>query len=196
MEKKTTIRLANILPISEANGPGAHFTIWLQGCPLKCQGCFNPNMQNFDGGKEVLISDLIQQINDLWIANRIRGVTFTGGEPLTQISSLLELLLRIKNLGNIGTIVLTGYTPPELVVLPGFIELIPYIDVLIPGRYEQELKLQEGIRGSANKSLFFFSTFYNSDEFDTIPPIEVISHLNGEISVTGIAPDLLIDFTE
>lgn len=194
MVNNRTIKLANILPISEANGPGPHFTLWLQGCPLKCDGCFNPDMQNFDKGKDFLISDLAQQIEDLWIAGEIRGVTITGGEPLTQISSLLKLLKTIKNLGNIGTIVLTGYDPPELVSLAGFVELIPYIDVLIPGRYLQELKLQEGIRGSANKALLFFSTYYNSEEFEDIPSIEVISHANGEISVTGIAPELLSDF--
>ena len=41
---------AQIVPCTEAEGPGARFALWFQGCPLRCPGCCNPEMLPFEGG--------------------------------------------------------------------------------------------------------------------------------------------------
>lgn len=186
-----SLELASVIPISEANGPGPHFTIWVQGCPLKCQGCFNPQTHDPDGGYSRTISSLVQEIKVYWKQKKIRGVTVTGGEPVQQINSVTNLLKEIKSIGEIGTIVLTGYNQNELQSVSGFDRLRQYTDVFISGRFLHEKKLQKGIRGSTNKEILIYSTFYQKDEFDLIPPLEVITHSDGSISITGIKPEIL-----
>ncbi|MFX1515398.1 MAG: 4Fe-4S single cluster domain-containing protein [Promethearchaeota archaeon] len=186
-----SLRLANVIPISEANGPGPHYTIWVQGCSLNCPGCFNPHTHDPEGGYSRPIQDLFQEIVEYWTKRKIRGVTVTGGEPLQQITGVTDLLMKIKSVGKIGTIVLTGYNEQELHTLPGFDSLKQYLDVLITGRFLQEKKLQKEIRGSTNKKILFYSAFYQNHEFTVIPPVEVITHSDGTISITGIKPEIL-----
>jgi anaerobic ribonucleoside-triphosphate reductase activating protein len=189
------LRLAGIIPISEANGPGPHYTIWVQGCSLKCPECFNPQTHDPSGGYLRSISSLVQEIGRYWTHQKIRGVTITGGEPLQQISSITSLLEQIKAVGEIGTIVLTGYNENELHSIPGFDHLRQFVDILIAGRFLQRKRLQKGIRGSTNKKLLFYSSFYQNHEFDAIPPIEVITHSDGSVSITGIKPEILENIT-
>jgi anaerobic ribonucleoside-triphosphate reductase activating protein len=179
--------------MSEANGPGTHFTIWVQGCTLNCPGCFNPNTHNPEGGYLKNVSSIIQEITDLLHKGLIRGVTLTGGEPLQQMDAINHLVRNIKNLGNVGIILLTGYTTKELNMLYGFSELKKFFDVIITGRYKQSLKLQEAIQGSSNKELLFLSSFYKPAEFHTIPPLEIITLDDGTFTITGIKPDLVKD---
>ena len=43
------LRVAQIVPFTEAEGPGRRFALWFQGCPLRCPGCCNPEMLPFEG---------------------------------------------------------------------------------------------------------------------------------------------------
>src|SRR6266478_4833228 len=46
-----TVRVAQVVPCTEAEGPGRRFALWFQGCPLRCPGCCNPEMLPFEGGE-------------------------------------------------------------------------------------------------------------------------------------------------
>jgi anaerobic ribonucleoside-triphosphate reductase activating protein len=186
-----TIRLSNIIPISEANGPGPHYTIWVQGCSLQCPGCFNSHIHTSDGGYIQRIPEVIRNIAVLWLKKEIRGVTITGGEPLQQIKSVITLVRGIKAIGNIGTIVLTGYSHEKCIKLSGYKTLKQFTDVLIAGPFMQDFKIQEGIRGSSNKELLFLTDYYNYKEFSHIPPVEVFVDLEGSLSITGIKPEII-----
>ena len=37
-----TMQIAQVVPVTEAEGPGKRFAVWFQGCPLRCPGCCNP----------------------------------------------------------------------------------------------------------------------------------------------------------
>ena len=118
-------------------------------------------------------------------------MTITGGEPLQQMQSVITLLRGVKDIGNIGTIVLTGFSQKQCFELPEFNIFKEFVDVLITGPYKQDLKLQEGIRGSKNKQLVFFTNLYSQGEFSHIPPVEVFVDQEGSISITGIKPEVL-----
>ncbi len=81
------------------DGPGIRFVVFLQGCPLRCQYCHNPDTWRA-GGKEYSVEDVISQ------ALRYKkyfgdkgGVTVTGGEPLLQIDFVTELFTKLKAQG-------------------------------------------------------------------------------------------------
>lgn len=79
------------------DGPGPRTTVFLQGCPLRCTWCQNPEGQPLEGGTERTAEDVAAEIAktaDFLIASG-GGVTFSGGEPLCQsdfISEIIDLL--------------------------------------------------------------------------------------------------------
>lgn len=76
------------------DGDGIRVTYFLQGCPLRCQWCHNPEGQAVSGGKLRTSEEVIHEILDyasLWKECE-GGVTFSGGEPLMQEDFLLEIL--------------------------------------------------------------------------------------------------------
>ena len=85
------------------DGPGIRFLIFLQGCPMRCQFCHNPDSWKTETGEERTADELLDQ------AERFRtywgdkgGITVSGGEALMQIDFLLELFEKAKQRG-IGT---------------------------------------------------------------------------------------------
>ena len=109
------------------DGPGIRTTVFLKGCPLRCTWCHNPEGQGFEpetmvkkGEKSVcgerlspeeLASKLLR--NEEIFKMNGGGVTFTGGEPLSQAQFLLEVLEKLD--GRIHTAIETsGYAPKEV----------------------------------------------------------------------------------
>ena len=80
------------------DGPGIRFVVFLQGCPLRCQYCHNPDTWNLTGGKLVAANELVAEIlkyeNFMNFSNG--GVTFSGGEPLVQKKSLIPVFEELK----------------------------------------------------------------------------------------------------
>lgn len=81
------------------DGPGIRFVVFLQGCPLRCQYCHNPDTWGA-GGTEYTVEQVVER------ALRYRnyfgdkgGVTVTGGEPLVQIDFVIELFTALKAKG-------------------------------------------------------------------------------------------------
>ena len=91
-EKAIKGRVHSIQSMGTLDGPGVRFVIFLQGCPLRCRCCHNPDTWATDGGKEYTAEELVTR------ALRFReyfgedgGVTVSGGEPLLQTEFVREL---------------------------------------------------------------------------------------------------------
>ena len=95
-----TGRIHSFESFGTVDGPGIRFVIFLQGCPLRCQYCHNPDTWG-EGGQlytaEEVVSRAIRYKN--YFGDK-GGVTVTGGEPLVQIDFVIELftLLRAKGI--------------------------------------------------------------------------------------------------
>jgi len=74
------IRIAGIEKLSTVNGPGLRYTIFTQGCFHNCKGCHNPQTHDINGGFEISVSCLIEDIRK--VRHLIKGITLTGGDPL------------------------------------------------------------------------------------------------------------------
>lgn len=80
------------------DGPGIRFVVFLQGCPMRCLYCHNPDTWNLKDGKLTDTDDLISKFNA--VKNFTRGgVTVTGGEPLMQIEFVTEFFEKLKKDG-------------------------------------------------------------------------------------------------
>ncbi len=84
-------RIHSVESFGTVDGPGVRLVVFLQGCPLRCLYCHNPDTWNLSGGTEMTPEQIIK----LFMKNRSfysnGGITVTGGEPLLQIEFLIEL---------------------------------------------------------------------------------------------------------
>lgn len=149
-----TIQLSGRVQQSIVDGPGLRYTIFTQGCPHACPGCHNPETWSFKGGTTVAVSTLVKEMESNPL---LQGVTFSGGEPLSRPGELLPLAKAVKDMGK-NIVCYTGYTFEELLELQkentALAQLLPYIDMLIDGRYEQDKRdLTLLFRGSSNQRI-------------------------------------------
>lgn len=78
------------------DGPGIRYVLFMQGCPMRCIYCHNPDTWKTDGGEAVSVDEILAEFekNRPFYSNG--GITVTGGEPLLQIDFLLELFSEAK----------------------------------------------------------------------------------------------------
>jgi len=175
------VNLAKVLPRSSANGPGERYVLWVQGCPLACSGCWNPDTWSFERKILRKVNELADEIVH---TTGIEGVTFTGGEPFAQAAALAELAKTIKKSG-LTLFIFTGYTIPEL-KKPEHQMLIEHADILVTGRYDKSLRTTDlPWRGSSNQEVHFISKKYGLDSMNASPSLEF--HLNPKVPavITG-----------
>src|SRR5579884_2845958 len=85
------LRVAQIVPCTEAEGPGRRFALWFQGCPLRCPGCCNPEMLPFEGGQALALGEVVGQLRAAAAAHGLEGITLLGGEPLAHAAGAAAL---------------------------------------------------------------------------------------------------------
>jgi len=186
------------VPVSRANGPGRRAVLWFQGCTLNCSGCWNPRSHPFEGASPTDPNDITQRIIALHQAGDIEGLTFSGGEPMQQARSLIELVERLRETGgsSLSFGMFTGYTLHELdrgrfftfEDCPDKIatwELIrSHLDFAVMGRYNRLAPVALPLRSSRNQRLQLFTTRYLQSDFEE-PIFEVSIGQDGTTTVTG-----------
>lgn len=95
-----TGRIHSFQSLGTADGPGVRAVVFMQGCPLRCACCHNPDTWDFNGGKEVTPEEIFLKIKRLKnYFGESGGVTVSGGEPLMQPEFIKELFTLCKNDG-------------------------------------------------------------------------------------------------
>ena len=186
------MRIHRILEVSNANGPGSRFVVWVQGCSRNCPGCFNPQTHDPCAGYELEVSEIIQQIP----LAKVGGITVSGGEPFEQAEELLELLEETGRKG-LNRLVYSGYTYEELLAQKScaYKKCLSEIDILIDGAYEKENPPLMPWTGSGNQRLIQLhcgriKKIYKKKDIETAAAVapngEIIIDKNGGIITTGI----------
>ena len=167
--------------LSKVNGPGNRFVLWTQGCSKGCSECFNPETWSTNVYKEYSPRQIFELVKNF----EVDGITISGGDPLEQEDELLELLMLLSTIRlSKGIILFSGFTRAEISSNIIRENCLRYIDVLIDGRYEKNLKVDFSLKGSSNQEFYFFSNKISSDELVFDQEIE-ISSLEGDIMMTG-----------
>jgi len=159
------LRVAGVVKQSVVDGPGLRLTVFTQGCPHKCPGCHNPATHDFEGGWETPVAALLEELDKNPL---LAGVTLSGGEPLCRAEELFPLVEGTRARGK-NVVCFTGYTFEELLELRerdcALARLLPMIDLLIDGRYEQSQRdLTLNLRGSRNQRVLDLPASLTSGE--------------------------------
>lgn len=150
------IRIAAYDPFTDVHGPEKRFAVWLQGCPILCDGCINPHMLSESGGSDMRVSQITSLIGrQVRSGFPIDGVTFMGGEPMTQASGVAQILQWCSENTALNTLLFSGYTLESLRndSNTDVRRVLGLIDVLIDGRYMADRRAMGDIRGSSNQRI-------------------------------------------
>jgi anaerobic ribonucleoside-triphosphate reductase activating protein len=154
------IRVGARARITECEGPGRRFALWVQGCAIRCAGCCNPHFFAARGGEGIAVSALLAEIADA--AGEIEGITLLGGEPFDQAEALAVLACDVRALG-LSVVTFTGYRLEALRARESdaVAALIAATDLLVDGPYDAAQP--EPVRrwvGSRNQRFHFLSDRY------------------------------------
>ncbi len=78
------------------DGPGIRYVLFMQGCPMRCLYCHNPDTWQMGTGETVEVANIIEEYYNNRHFYRDGGITVTGGEPLLQIDFLIDLFRAAK----------------------------------------------------------------------------------------------------
>jgi anaerobic ribonucleoside-triphosphate reductase activating protein len=144
-----TLEISSILPDSLVNGEGMRSVLFLTGCSHNCPGCHNKELNKMPGSMYT-----IEQAKAYIDRNTFdKKVTFSGGDPMMQSKSLVDLCELLHDDGyNIW--VYTGYTYEEVTANYDMSMVLLYIDVLVDGKFDIELHDSNlKFRGSSNQRI-------------------------------------------
>lgn len=177
------LSVAQVVPATEAEGPGVRFALWFQGCPLRCPGCCNPEMLPFTGGTPTSVASVLRQIEEAGV----EGVTLLGGEPLAHAAGASVLARELQARG-FSVMVFTGFTLEEArrMADPAVAELLAHTDILVDGPFVREQPDHERRWiGSTNQRIHFLTARYHYDERWRKSNTLEIRLRGGELTVNG-----------
>lgn len=153
------MRYAGIIKNDFAAAPGVCLSFFVQGCPIHCKGCHNPESWDFNGGKE-FTPEVINEIIEGITANGLkRTLCIMGGEPLCDDNIFLTTLIvrEVKaKIPDIKIWIWTGYEAEDIFDRsdPKTIYLIKTVNGFVTGPYIEELRdITLPMKGSSNQQV-------------------------------------------
>ncbi|UII54292.1 pyruvate formate lyase-activating protein [Cytobacillus spongiae] len=149
------------------DGPGIRYVIFTQGCLLRCQFCHNADTWEIGTGKQMTVSEIIEDLKSYlpFIETSGGGITVSGGEPLLQLPFLIELFKECKKLGIHTTIDSSGgcySTAPHFQAQ--LKELIEYTDLVLLDIKQIDRQKHKSLTGMGNDHILEFAKFLSTHE--------------------------------
>lgn len=89
-------RIHSLESFGTVDGPGTRYVVFVQGCPMRCAYCHNPDTWAMTGGQMISPEYIIEQYEKNRPFYKNGGLTVTGGEPLMQVDFLIDLFTLAK----------------------------------------------------------------------------------------------------
>lgn len=143
------------------DGPGVRYVLFLQGCPLRCAYCHNPDTWTMNVGTPTSPDEIIKAYKKNASFYKNGGITVSGGEPLCQIDFLIELF-KLAKAENIHTCIDTSgavYDESDSLLMQKLDELIPYTDLVMLDIKHIDSKKHRDITGQGNENILSFARY-------------------------------------
>lgn len=131
------------------DGPGVRYVVFMQGCPLRCQYCHNPDTWKLKYGKQYTVKQVVEKIKPYLNYVKEGGVTISGGEPLVQKEFVLKLIKALHKL-NIHVAIDTAASLP----LSSTKKVLKAADLILLDIKAADDNLHKEITGLTNKNTF------------------------------------------
>ena len=137
--------------------------IFMQGCPLRCQYCHNPDTWQTDTNKLMTVEDIMQKYDGVKEFVQSGGLTVTGGEPLLQIDFVTELFKVAKAHGIHTALDTSGITfNPENT--ENINNLLKYTDLVLLDIKHIDDAEHKKLTGASNKNILAFAQFLSEKQ--------------------------------
>ncbi len=143
------------------DGPGIRYVLFMQGCPMRCLYCHNPDTWEIGTGQSVTAEEILKEFNKNLSFYKNGGITVTGGEPLLQIDFIIDLFKKAKAQGIHTCIDTSGatYNPNNAECIEKFSELVKHTDlVMLDIKHIDPIK-HKALTGMDNKNILAFAKF-------------------------------------
>lgn len=152
MRGSNQVYLAGLFPGLKNCGPGTRIGLWVAGCRLDCRGCLASELRDRRAGRPVEARALGRLVAGMTAGHE--GLTLSGGEPFDQAEALAETLDEMRCPASFDIMAYSGYTLAEIDSGgPERRRLLSMVDVLIDGRFREELPTEKPWRGSDNQEM-------------------------------------------
>ena len=183
MTERKLGRVHSIQSMGTLDGPGVRFVVFMQGCPLRCGCCHNPDTWDLNGGKEYSADELITR------ALRFReyfgedgGITVSGGEPLLQTEFVKELFTLAHENGLNTCLDTSGCILNDKVR-----DLLSVCDrVLLDIKYTTDALYRENVGCSINTPLEFLDCLDQKSISTTLRQVIIPTKNDGEENILAL----------
>ena len=158
------------------DGPGVRFVIFMQGCPLRCKFCHNPDTWETDTGTEMTVAELIGEFEKNRGFYKDGGITVTGGEPLLQLDFVTELFCEAKSRG-----IHTCLDTSGSILNDNVIKLLQQTDlVLLDIKHIDDTKHTE-LTGHSNKNVLSFAKYLSQKKIPVVIRHVLVPTINDDV---------------
>ena len=143
------------------DGPGIRFVVFMQGCPMRCLYCHNPDTWEIGKGTERTVSELLDEYNSCKEFYKNGGITVTGGEPLVQIGFVTELFRAARERGIHTCLDTSGivFDPENETTVKKTEELCRFTDLVMLDIKHINDEEHKKLTGHSNRNILAFARF-------------------------------------
>lgn len=145
------------------DGPGIRFVIFMQGCPLRCQYCHNPDTWQTDTNKLITVEEIMQKYDGVKEFVQSGGITVTGGEPLLQIDFVTELF-KVAKAHGIHTALDTSGITFNQENTGNINNLLKYTDLVLLDIKHIDDEEHKKLTGASNKNILVFAQYLSEKQ--------------------------------
>jgi len=180
----TIIRVGNIESVTDVEGPGKRFALWVAGCTFRCKGCCNPHLFSKSAGSDLDSSEIISQLEA--VKDQVEGISLLGGEPMEQPLQLVPVAKAAKEMG-LSVMIYSGFLLEDIQACEDKSKLLEYADLLVDGQFDKDKRTTERRWiGSTNQRLHYLTDFYSEEDHRFSDSNEItLTYKDGELTVVG-----------
>ena len=163
MNKELTGNIHSVESFGTVDGPGIRFVVFMQGCPMRCLYCHNPDTWEYETDNKMTADEIISKYNGVKEFLKNGGLTVTGGEPLVQIDFITQLFQKAKE-QNIHCAIDTSGILFDINNTSKTDELLKYTDLVLLDIKHINNEEHKKLTGFSNKNVLDFAKYLSDKE--------------------------------
>ena len=161
-------RIHSLESFGTVDGPGTRYVVFVQGCPMRCKYCHNPDTWEMNAGQLMESDYILEQYERNKAFYNGGGITVTGGEPLMQIDFLIDLFTKAKAKGIHTCIDSSGiaFNPASPEQMAKFDKLMPLTDLVMLDIKHIDPEKHFELCKQHNENILAFAKYLNDKSVD------------------------------
>ncbi len=162
-------RIHSLESFGTVDGPGVRYVVFVQGCPMRCKYCHNPDTWEMNAGELTEPDYIIEQYERNKGFYKDGGITVTGGEPLMQIDFLIDLFTKAKE-KNIHTCIDSSgiaFNPSNPELMLKFDKLMTLTDLVMLDIKHIDPEKHLELTKQHNENILAFAKYLSEKNVDT-----------------------------